>query len=54
MPKSFVSATDIALTDRLAEAGALLHIPVMDHIIIGDHCYLSFRERGLLEPPGLR
>ena len=46
------SAADIALTNRLAEAGALLHIPVMDHIIIGDHCYLSFRERGLLKAPG--
>ena len=30
---------------------AELDIPVMDHIIIGDHCYLSFRERGLLEAP---
>ena len=47
------SAADIELTKRLAEAGALLHIPVMDHIIIGDHCYLSFRERGLLKPPEL-
>ena len=46
------SAADITLTNRLAEAGALLHIPVMDHIIIGDHCYLSFRERGLLKAPG--
>ena len=46
------SAADIALTERLAEAGALLHIPVMDHIIIGDHCYLSFREQGLLKAPG--
>ncbi len=45
------SAADIDLTNRLAEAGALLHIPVMDHIIIGDHCYLSFRERGLLKTP---
>ncbi len=45
------SAADIDLTNRLAEAGALLHIPVMDHIIIGDHCYLSFRERGLLKQP---
>lgn len=45
------SAADIRLTAQLAEAGAMLHIPVMDHIIIGDHRYLSFRERGLLQPP---
>ena len=48
------SAADIELTNRLASAGALLHIPVMDHIIIGDHCYLSFRERGLLDQPEMR
>ncbi len=45
------SEADIELTSRLTAAGDLLHIPVMDHIIIGDHCYLSFREKGLLSRP---
>ena len=45
------SEADKVLTRRLAEAGSLMHIPVMDHIIIGDHCYTSFREEGLLKPP---
>lgn len=45
------SEADLTLTRRLSEAGDLLHIPVMDHIIIGDHRYVSFREEGLLRPP---
>lgn len=42
------SRADIAATDRLAEAGKLIGIPVSDHIIIGDHCYWSFLEHKLL------
>jgi DNA repair protein RadC len=41
------SSEDIAITRRLKEAGDLLGIKVLDHIIIGDG-YLSFVERGLL------
>lgn len=47
------SDADIRLTDRLAKSGELLNIPVLDHIIIGDHCYASFREMGLMEAPNL-
>ena len=42
------SDADLKMTDRMTQAGDLLHIPVMDHIIIGDHCYLSMREEGML------
>jgi DNA repair protein RadC len=42
------SVDDIALTKRLAAAGELLGIPVLDHIIIGDGRYFSFKEAGLL------
>lgn len=42
------STEDIAITRRLKEAGELLGIKVLDHIIIGDGEYLSFVERGLL------
>ena len=47
------SEADRRLTRRLMEAGALLQIPLVDHVIIGttrgDHPpYFSFREAGLL------
>ena len=43
------SSDDLALTHRLQNAGQLLGIPVLDHIIIGDNRYVSLRERGLCE-----
>lgn len=42
------SAEDIAITRRLKEAGEIMGIKILDHIIIGDGEYLSFVERGLL------
>jgi len=42
------SSEDIAITRRLKEAGELMGIKVLDHIIVGDGEYLSFVERGLL------
>lgn len=45
------SEADLRLTQVLSKAGELLHIPVMDHIIIGDHCFVSLREQGWMEPP---
>jgi DNA repair protein RadC len=42
------SADDIELTRRLAAAGELLGIPVLDHIIIGEGRYFSFKEAGRL------
>ncbi|MCS7172204.1 MAG: DNA repair protein RadC [Armatimonadetes bacterium] len=41
------SPEDIRLTERLREAGALLGIAVLDHLVIGDDRYTSLRERGL-------
>jgi DNA repair protein RadC len=43
------SAEDRALTTRLVEAGDLLGIPVLDHIIIGDGRYVSFADVGWLQ-----
>jgi DNA repair protein RadC len=34
------------LTERLREAGALLCIPVVDHIVIGKGCFVGMAERG--------
>ena len=42
------SRDDIATTERLKEVGDMIGIDVLDHIIIGDNRYLSFREQGLL------
>ncbi len=42
------SSEDIAITKRLSEAGELMGIKLLDHIIVGDGNYLSFTERGLL------
>lgn len=42
------SQEDLEVTRRLVEAGHILGIAVRDHIIIGDGCYFSFKEKGLL------
>lgn len=41
------SQEDINMTKRLCEAGKLLGIPLMDHIVIGDNVYVSLREHGI-------
>ncbi len=42
------SREDIETTERLAEAGAILGIKVIDHIIIGNGTYTSMKERGCI------
>jgi DNA repair protein RadC len=42
------SDDDITLTRRLADAGRLMGIEVLDHIIITRRTHTSFKERGLL------
>ena len=42
------SAADIALTKKMKEAGALLDLPILDHIIFTEHNYYSFADEGLL------
>lgn len=42
------SQADIDSTARLIVAGEVLGIEVMDHIVIGDGTYFSFREQGIL------
>jgi DNA repair protein RadC len=41
------SAEDREVTRQLAEAGRLLGIPVLDHVVVGDGRYVSFVEAGL-------
>ncbi len=42
------SKEDIELTRRLIEAGKILGIEVLDHIIIGEQRYVSMKERCLM------
>lgn len=39
---------DVDLTARLTAAGVLLGIEILDHIIVGDGRYVSFKEMGRL------
>ena len=44
------SLEDAAVTRRLTEAGELLGIPVLDHLIIGNVGFYSFHEQGQIPP----
>jgi DNA repair protein RadC len=44
------SSEDREITRRLARAGALLGVPVLDHVIVADRGYASLREQGDLAP----
>jgi len=41
------SAEDVHVTRQLVEAGKLLSIDVLDHLILGNQSWLSLKERGL-------
>ena len=42
------SAQDIAISGKIKEAGELMDITLIDHIILGDGRYVSLKENGLL------
>lgn len=42
------SKEDIQITERLKEAGNLLGINLLDHIIVGEDKYISLKEKGVL------
>lgn len=42
------SREDILLTKRIKEAGQIIGIELLDHIIIGNNCYISFCEKGII------
>ena len=42
------STEDMLLTKRIMKAGELIGIELLDHIIIGNNCYISFRKEGML------
>ncbi len=42
------SKDDLRITKRIQEAGSMLGIGLLDHIILGDRSYVSLRERKIL------
>ena len=42
------SPEDVQVTRRLIDAGKMLDIAVLDHIVIGNQRYVSMKERGLI------
>ncbi|PLX91032.1 MAG: DNA repair protein RadC, partial [Desulfuromonas sp.] len=42
------SKEDLELTKRLKEAGELLGVRVLDHIVIGSGCYQSLADKGII------
>ena len=42
------SREDIEITHRLANAGNILGINVLDHVIIGEQRYVSLKEQGMM------
>ncbi len=42
------SKEDIKITKQLVEAGKIMGIEILDHIIVGDDGYVSLKERGVM------
>ena len=42
------SQNDLLVTKRIKDAGAMIGIELLDHIIIGNNCYISFAESQLI------
>lgn len=43
------SADDIAITKRLARGAEILGIQLLDHMILGDGCYVSLKDKGVFD-----
>jgi len=42
------SGDDVSITKKLVKGGDILGINVVDHIIIADSQYISFKEKGII------
>ena len=42
------SNSDIRLTKKVVDAGKIMEVPILDHIIVGDNDYFSFADEGLI------
>jgi len=43
-----ISIEDVLVTREIVQAGKLLDVDVLDHLIIGQGVWISLRERGLV------
>lgn len=43
-----INIEDVAVTRAIVEAGKLLDIDVLDHLVIGRYRFVSLKERGLV------
>ncbi len=48
------SPDDIRVTEMMVQAGKLLDIDVLDHLIVGRGRFVSLKERGLGFPPSAK
>ena len=46
-PTLHINTEDVAVTRQIVEAGRLLDIEVLDHLVIGRGRFVSLKERGL-------
>lgn len=42
------SKEDVLVTRRIFEAGEMIGVDLLDHIIIGNNCYISLKEKGFI------
>jgi DNA repair protein RadC len=42
------SSEDVESNKRMMEAGILMGMKVVDHIVVGEDRYVSFKEKGLM------
>lgn len=42
------SPEDIEVTKRLQEAGLIMGVELLDHVIIGDNNFISLKEKGYM------
>ena len=43
------SGADIEACNKIVQASELMHLPVLDFIIVGDRCYYSFKDKGMIK-----
>ena len=43
------SGEDLAVTRRMVEAGEIMDIPVLDHVIVGYDKFISLKEEGMIQ-----
>jgi len=42
------SSDDVAVSQRLVRAGSLIGVEVLDHLVVGQNCWISLARRGVL------